>query len=60
MRGEHWVSLDRAAGDDTVRVTFRPAVGAVYRYEVESTDDAMTAVANALQSHGFRVARYVE
>ncbi len=31
---------------------------AVYRYEVESTDDAMTAVANALQSNGFRVARY--
>jgi DtxR family Mn-dependent transcriptional regulator len=23
VRGEHWVSLDRAAGDDTVRVTVR-------------------------------------
>ena len=31
---------------------------AVYRYEVESTDDAMTAVANSLTSNGFRVARY--
>lgn len=31
---------------------------AVYRFEVESTDDAMTAVANTLQSNGFRVARY--
>ena len=31
---------------------------AVYRYEIESTDDAMTAVANALQSNSFRVARY--
>jgi hypothetical protein len=31
---------------------------AVYKYEVESTDDAMTAVANSLQSNGFRVARY--
>jgi len=31
---------------------------AVYRYEVESTDDAMTAVANSLGSNGFRVARY--
>ena len=31
---------------------------AVYRFEVESTDDAMTAVAKTLQSNGFRVARY--
>ncbi|MDM7943530.1 MAG: hypothetical protein QUV35_12975 [Hydrogenophaga sp.] len=31
---------------------------AVYRYEVEATDDAMTSVANSLQSNGFRVSRY--
>ena len=31
---------------------------AVFSYEVESTDDAMTSVANSLQSNGFRVARY--
>lgn len=31
-----------------------------YRFEVESTDDAMTAVATSLQTNGFRVARYPE
>lgn len=31
---------------------------AMYRFEVEPTDDAMTAVANSLQSNGFRVSRY--
>ena len=39
-------------------VTSSTTMDAMYRYEVESTDDAMTAVANSLQSNGFRVSRY--
>lgn len=38
--------------------TSNTTMDAMYRYEVEPTDDAMTAVANSLQSNGFRVARY--
>jgi hypothetical protein len=38
--------------------TSSTTVDAIYRYEVEPTDDAMTAVATSLQTSGFRVARY--
>lgn len=31
---------------------------AVFRFEVEPTDDAMTAVASALQTNGFQIVRY--
>jgi hypothetical protein len=53
----------RSASTEEVSVTQRSRNSsttndAVYKYEVESTDDAMTAVANSLQSNGFRVARY--
>jgi hypothetical protein len=38
--------------------TSSTTMDAIYRYEVEPTDDAMTAVATSLQTSGFRVARY--
>ncbi|NBT47528.1 MAG: hypothetical protein EBT07_06855 [Actinobacteria bacterium] len=53
----------RNSSEEDVSVTQRERISttnsdAVYRYEVESTDDAMTVVASSLQTNGFRVARY--
>lgn len=56
-RGGATVSSEQAAVTQRSR-TSTTTMDAMYRYEVESTDDAMTAVANSLQSNGFRVSRY--
>ncbi len=55
----------RTNSSENVAVTQRSKVTATnsdseYKFVVESTDDAMTAVANTLQSNGFRIRRYPE
>lgn len=58
-------TASRSSGAEEASVTQRSresstSFDAEYDYEVQGTDDAMTAVANVFTTNGFRVARYPE
>ena len=55
--GNRYVSTEEASVTQSSRSS-KTTNDAEYRYEIESTDDAMTGVSNALTTNGFRVVRY--